>query len=115
MLRTNSRRVIGRDPTREYQRAIIRNAPRSVIYYVGGRKDMAPGTWGVIPDTWNARQEAVLEYGATHFDIFTFHRLNPDGTIGRHKFGDFYCRVVAKDTQECRVLGYFLPARDLRS
>ena len=76
-----------------YQRQIIEDAPRSIFFYTSARRA------GLIPNTQKARQWAVEKRGATHFDMFSFHRLNLDKKPCSYKVGDFYCVITTKNSQ----------------
>jgi hypothetical protein len=76
-----------------YQHRLIATAPRSLHYYVGRERK------GLIPDTMKARLWAVEKNGATHFDCFTVHRFNLDGTPGAYKVGELYFRIRDRSCQ----------------
>lgn len=90
-----------------YQRQIIEDAPRSIFFYTNARRA------GLIPNTPKARQWAVEKRGATHFDMFSFHRLNIDKKPCSYKVGDFYCVIRTKNNQHIgssHVLECIIPA-----
>lgn len=76
-----------------YQRKIIEGAPRLIFFYVNGKRA------GLIPDTPKARRWAIEKHGATHFDLFSFHRFNIDGKPSSYKVGDFYCVIRSKSNK----------------
>ena len=76
-----------------YQRKIIEGAPRHKFFYVNGRRA------GLIPDTEKARRWAVEKRGATHFDVFSFHRFNINKKPSSYKVGDFYCVIRSKSNK----------------